>query len=168
MNLLLSLLCATLSFAQPELLEISSDKQNYVVNESAILRASLSTKPADPDFELDLVSTLNGNEQTLQRSTDFEFYAQTTLTAVGSYAWMVQVVLQEKQYAKDLKEAIAGLTQEIQNIDEELLTATDPVRIAQLQAARLRKVELRSATQTELANHRTPVGNPSQITFIVE
>lgn len=150
------------------LVEISSDKASYQLNETAILRASLSTKPHDPSYELDLVANLNGNNLFLERLTDFEFYASLPMVQANTYTFEVQVVFQEKEYARDLIMAIRNLGDEIVQIESELLSETDPERITQLQAQLARKQSLKSSTEAELAQHRSPVGNPTQVQFIAE
>lgn len=151
-----------------QILEVSSDKASYQINEVAILRASLSTKPNDPSYELDLVAAINGEEVSLQRITDFEFYAQVPLTQAGAFSFSAQVVLQEKEYARDLILAIQNLTQEIQQLESDLASETDPDRIIQLQNQIARKQSLKASSEAELQSHRSLVGNPSQVQFIVE
>lgn len=162
--LLAPFLFAPLSFAEP-LASLSSNKAEYAVGESAVLRASLATKPADENYELDLISTLNEESLPTERTTDFQMFATALNLAAGSHTWAVTVVLQDKRYARDLKASLNYFNAKIAEIDEALATETDPVEIARLQERRARYLSLHEAATAELSNHRTAVAGPFTHTF---
>lgn len=150
-----------------EVLELRSDKNTYSVGEAAVLRASLDTKPSDVNFEFDLVSELNGVALSVERTTDFEFFAYSSPLFAGDYVWEVTMVLQDKRYARDLKASILYFTQKIQQIDAEL-GAAPPEEIPDLEARKARYISLRSAAEQELQSHRTIITGPKTLQFQVQ
>ena len=149
------------------LISLRSDKASYGENERAVLRASLATRPADPNYEFDVVSTLNAAPIAMERTTDFEQFASTAELSVGSYTWSATLVLQDKRYARDLKNSIGYFDGRIALIDEDLANATDPEEIEQLERSRARYVSLKASAEAELANHRATVAGPITHEFTV-
>lgn len=150
-----------------DVLELRSDKSTYSSGESAVLRASLDTRPADQNFEFDLVSNLNGVGLSVERTTDFEFFSYSAPLVAGDYTWEVTMVLQDKRYARDLKASILYFTQKIQAIDEELGTAP-PEEVPDLEARKARYLSLKNAAEIELENHRTIITGPKTLQFQVQ
>lgn len=157
---------SVLSSALTEILQVRSDKPAYTVGESAILRATLSTKPESSDYEFDIVAQLNGVDLPITRTTDFELFSLVEDLQVGTYAWDVNVVIQDAHYARDLKEALAFYEVELADIADRLSTETDPDTIANLQAKQERYTSLHEAALSELSRIRTVV-QTKQLSFNV-
>ncbi|MCO5142774.1 MAG: hypothetical protein M9962_06765 [Oligoflexia bacterium] len=140
----------------------------YDEGDSAILRTQFFSKPDNQNLEFDLISKINDVEISVHRINDFEIFSTLEDLAIGSYTWAVQVVLQDKRLATDLKISLTNFANRISEIDTELLDATDPEEIADLEAERAELVELSSTVQDQLTKIRTPFLNPITKTFIVE
>lgn len=150
-----------------EIFTISSDKANYSVGETPVLQASVATKPLSPDFEFDVVAELNEQALAVERITDYEFFSSAPGLAADSYTWEATLVIQDKRYARDLKESIAYFDGRIATIDGQLATETDPDVIASLNAQKARYQSLKSGAMSELGSIRTAV-KTATIQFTVQ
>lgn len=150
-----------------EILTISSDKAEYIVGEVPELQASVVTRPLSPDFEFDVVGELNEQPLSVERVSDFEFTSSAPGLAAGSYTWEATLVIQDKRYARDLKASITYFEGQIDTIEDQLATETDPDLIAALEAEKARYESLQAAAEAELVAIRTVV-KTAQIEFTVQ
>lgn len=166
MSLILGLLFCVPAFSETAVVSLLA-KPTYAVGETAILRAQLLTRPDNSNFEFDLVGRLNDVEVPIERITEFEAFSEVRDLEAGSFHWAVDVYVQDKRLAADLKTAISSFTAEIETIDAELGTATDPDRIAYLESQKARFERLRAASLSQLASIRSHVHGPVSINFSV-
>lgn len=145
------------TYGGTKIVDLTVDKSFYVAGNKALLTAVLASKPDNANMEFDLTATLNAVNLPLNRVTEHSFYAQTQALAQGSYNWTVKVFLQDARFARDLKISMQSFTDRIAAIDAALLTETDPTKIANLQAERAQKVDLRLACESQLAAIRSQV-----------
>lgn len=170
MNQLLALLLTFTSFtsaADTVIATLKSDRTSYAVGENAVLRATLHTRPENPDFQFDIVGRVNSVALPVERTTDFNMFSTLSNLESGTFTWEVDVVLQDAAYAKDLKASILYFDDKIEVIDNRLLTETDPVVIDSLILQKERYEELKSASQQELSDSRTLVQSLS-LTFTAQ
>jgi hypothetical protein len=164
--LALAIFTASAAYAD-EILTISSDKAEYLVGEVPELQASVVTRPLSPDFEFDVVGELNEQPLPVERVSDFEFSSTAPGLSAGSYTWDVTLVIQDKRYARDLKASITYFDGQIDTIEDQLLTETDPGVIEQLEAEKARFESLKAAAESELVAIRTVV-KAAHIDFTVQ
>lgn len=150
-----------------KLIALSSDKAVYSAGESAVLRAQLLSKPNNPNFDFDVVATLNGDTIAVDRVTDFELFSTAKELTAGNYSWTATLVLQDARYARDLKAAIQYYSSEIERLTNEIAEETDPQAIANLEKKKARAEALKAASENELASIRTAVLAPQTISFQV-
>lgn len=159
---------AQMSFAQTKVIELKSDKSIYNVGDIPVLKATLFSKPDNSDFQFDVSALLNDVEIKTDRITDFQIFSAPKNLSVGTYNWVVTVVIQDARFATDLKSIIKYYDDKIIDIDTELLTATDPNIIADLMAKKTEYQNIISASQQQLNSIRTPVLQPVSLQFTVQ
>ncbi len=153
--------------AQTKLVQLSSDKAVYTQGETASLKAYLLSKPTSPNFQFDVQAKVNNQSVATERITDFQyFYGAKNLTA-GSYTWQVTVVIQDARYARDLKTSITYYVQLVENLDGQIATETDPVRLEALQRRKSEALALKQAAEKELESIQTPIAEPVELNFTV-
>ena len=168
----LLLIITTLSclhlMASSDLIRLTSDKSVYTSTENPILRATLNSRPDNTDFQFDIIATLNGANIPTERVTDYMMFSKASSLASGDYTWAVTVVLQDARYARDLKATIKYYENRISDINQQLLTETDPQIITQLNNQKNQFQGIITASQSELNQIRTQVSDPVQLQFSVQ
>lgn len=156
-----------LSLASTPVVQLSTDRSYYDIDDKAVLRAMLTSKPDNSTMEFDVEGKLNGVLFPISRVTDFEFFSVTDPLSAGDYTWETVVYLQDARLARDLKLSISCFTSEIAKIDLALETEVDPVKIEELQAKKAKYQALMASSQNQLNAIRTQVYGPVSIQFQV-
>lgn len=139
----------------PHIASLAANAVSYSVGAHAVLMAYLPIQPDDLNYEFHLSAQFADQDIKVVRVTDSEAFSSTTaFTQPGTYKWVVNVYLQEKQAAHDLEAAIHFYRNEISQLQMQLSSETDPAVIAQLQAQIARDQSLATSAQGELSAGR--------------
>lgn len=168
LNIITVLFLSQLAVAQTKVIDLKSDKAVYTTSESPILKATLFSKPDNTDYQFDVTATLNGQAIPTDRVTDYQIFSSPKNLPVGTYTWIVTMVIQDAKYAQDLKTTIKYYLNQVSILDAQIATETDPVVLENLQSRRIDALDIKAAAESELQSIRKPVLAPVQLDFTVQ
>ncbi len=168
LSIITILFLSQFAVTQTKVIDLKSDKAIYAVSDSPILKATLFSKPDHTDYQFDVTATLNGQPISTDRVTDYQIFSSPKNLAVGVYTWVVTMVIQDANYARDLKTTIKYYLNQISILDAQIAVETAPVVLGDLQARRLDAIDIKAAAESELQSIRKPVLAPVQWQFKVQ
>lgn len=158
-------LFSSASFAQP-VAQVSFDKAQYQVGESATVRYRLVAQPESPAYEFFLSPTISNAPVAVKKITDTEFYSRLENLALGNKTIRLSVYLQDRALAKAINEAVAMHDAEIKRISDAILEA-DPADVPALEAERAMHQARRTDALAKLSSIRRLFDGPRNFTFQV-
>lgn len=145
------------------LVVLTKDKASYAIGEKAVLRARVQSRPDNSNLEFELLSKVEGVANPIRRLSEYEFFSVLELPTAGIYRWRVDVYLQDRRLARDLKIAINQYSSDISSVEERLAGDLGPGEEAALLAEKSRLENLKAIAEAQLVNGRTKIGDTAAL-----
>lgn len=151
-----------------ELIQLSSNKTTYAVNEIATFQVKFLTQPQNPLKEFYVRSTLAGVAMDIDRVSENLGYTVAKLSEVKTYVWQVKVYLQDKDVVADLYESIDNWYNENAELDKRIVRTIEVAKINELKNLKARNLDLIQGAKASINENRTLVGSAVNLSVTVQ